>query len=190
MVDGLLIVVLDDVQDGRNLPGAHAGVEAVVAVPCETDILIRALQMAFIVQDISQLQEGRLIHHSVTDIAQSRLRQPILLFLGRLAAHPAVIADDGIITALGRNLPKPFVADFARFRHTVLLLQLIDPVHIIIRAVVAGNRKERVAIKRTVLIVSTLHGKDLRVIAQLTVDMHLCHVIVSQAHAVELVLID
>ena len=54
---GFLVIVFDDIENRRNLPGAHTGVETVVAVPGETDILIRAVQITLVVQDLCQLQQ-------------------------------------------------------------------------------------------------------------------------------------
>ena len=86
MIDGTLIILLDDIQYGRYLPRTHTGVEAVVAIPRKADIAIGAIEIAIGIQQIGQGKKRSLIHHSMAHIAQSRLGQPGLTIIIGIAA--------------------------------------------------------------------------------------------------------
>ena len=87
-------------------------------------------------------------------------------------------------------MPDPLVTEPAPFLQLLTPFQLLDPIHQIVRILMVHLCEERIAVGSLQLVILLLHGADLRVIAQLAIDMHLRHVIVLQTDAVELVLID
>ena len=188
--DSLLIVVLDDIQYRRDLPGAHTGVETVVAVPREADIAVRAVQVAISIQQFCQREERCLIHHGMAHIAQCRLRQPVFAVIIVVAAHPTIIAGDGVVAAVRIQPAQPLVADLTGFHILVARRQFLDPVHQVILILMVNLCEERVAPGGLLPEILLLHRRDDGVVAQLTIDVHLRLVVVAQSDAVELLFVD
>ena len=190
MLHCLLVVILDHVQNRCDLPGAHTSVEAVVTIPCETDITIRAIQIAIGIQQLSQREQRGLVHHSVAHITQGRLRQPVAHLVFSLTTHPTVIAGDGILTAVRTDTAHPLVADLTGVCQLLTGHQLLDPIHQIVWVVMVDHGEERVAIGTLPLEILFFHRGDDAVVAQLAIDMHLRLIVVTQSDAVELLLVD
>ena len=123
-------------------------------------------------------------------IAQGRLRQPVFAVVVVVAAHPTVIAGNGVVAAVRIQPAQPLVTDLTGFHILVARRQFLDPVHQVVLVLMVDLGEERVAPGGLLLEVLFLHRRDDGVIAQLAVDVHLRLVVVAQPDAVELLLVD
>ena len=111
-------------------------------------------------------------------IAEGRLCHPVGP-VGRLAAQIAIVTGDGVVATVRTDLPHPLVADLTRLLFITTAVQFLNPVHQIVGVLMVGQGKEGVPVSGLQLEILLLHRGDDRVIAQLTIDVHLRLIVVT-----------
>ena len=111
---GGLVALLEDVDDGMHLISEHVGGELGVALACEVEIALGAVDVAIVGQMFGEEEQRGLVHHGAADIIEGRLAEPVaghIVIAKMIEHHGAIEACIGALVGVLLDHLEPSVAD-------------------------------------------------------------------------------